>query len=68
MVLTRVGRELPEIAATVEAFRTAARAGGTALEVIDVPDGHHGFETLDPVRARPAVRRAMRAVLGHLTG
>ncbi|MFK0115379.1 alpha/beta hydrolase family protein [Streptomyces sp. NPDC090994] len=69
VVLTRVGLELPEIAATVEEFLTAARAAGTDVEVIDVPHGHHGFETLDLTEeARAAVRRATRAVLGHLTG
>lgn len=66
-MLTRVGLERPEIAVTVEEFVSAAADCGAALEVIDVPLGHHGFETIDPTDAsRDAVRRAMRSVLGHL--
>ncbi|MEU6659062.1 alpha/beta hydrolase [Streptomyces sp. NPDC046821] len=67
IVLTRVGLERPEIAVTVEEFLTAAEGCGAAVEVIDVPLGHHGFETIDPTPAsRDAVQRAVRAVLGHL--
>ncbi|MFD7130900.1 alpha/beta fold hydrolase [Streptomyces sp. NPDC059894] len=68
VVLTRVGRETPEIAATVEEFLTAAGDCGANVEVIDVPHGHHGFEPLDPTgESREAVHRAMRSVLARLT-
>ncbi|GAA3164864.1 MULTISPECIES: alpha/beta hydrolase [Streptomyces] len=73
LVVVRAGRELPEIAATVTEFLTAAEAHGAALEVIDVPEGHHGFETADHdpgtdlEALRTAVRAALRTVLGHLT-
>ncbi|MFI6210045.1 dienelactone hydrolase family protein [Streptomyces sp. NPDC051041] len=69
VVLLRAGLETPEIAATVEAFTTAAEDCGARLELVDVPNGHHGFETLDaPEETRPALRRAMRSVVAHLTG
>ncbi|PWI06910.1 alpha/beta hydrolase [Streptomyces sp. NWU339] len=69
VVLLRVGRETPEIAATVEAFVTTAEECGAHLELIDIPNGHHGFETLDaPEEVRPALRRAMRSVVTHLAG
>ncbi|TXS52043.1 alpha/beta hydrolase [Streptomyces sp. t39] len=68
-VLTRVGREHPPIAATVAAFTAAADACGAALDVIDVPHAHHGFETIDHTEeAREAVRTAVAAVRGHLGG
>ncbi|WP_217168124.1 alpha/beta hydrolase [Streptomyces sp. AC512_CC834] len=68
VVLTRVGLEMPEIAATVEEFLTAAKDCGADVEVIDVPHGHHAFETIDRTDEwRAAVRRAMRTVLA-LTG
>ncbi|MEV0534664.1 alpha/beta fold hydrolase [Kitasatospora sp. NPDC050463] len=67
VVLTRVGLEVAEIAATVEAFVAEAEARQTDLEVIDVPHGHHGFDTLDPTdESREAIERAFRSVLGHL--
>lgn len=67
IVLTRVGLERPNIAATVTEFLAAAREGGAALEVIDVPDGHHGFENIDHTeQARDAVRSAVQTVLTHL--
>ncbi|MCP9959998.1 dienelactone hydrolase family protein [Streptomyces sudanensis] len=69
LVLTRVERERPEIAATVEEFLTAAAGSGAAVEVVDVPGAYHGFETVDRTDgARAAVERAVRAVLGHLRG
>ncbi|GAA2295257.1 alpha/beta hydrolase [Streptomyces hawaiiensis] len=69
IVLLRAGRETPEIAATVEAFVTAAEKCAARLEVVDVPNGHHGFETLDaPEETVPALQHAMRSVVTHLTG
>ncbi|WP_306327882.1 dienelactone hydrolase family protein [Streptomyces venezuelae] len=67
IVLTRAGREHPAFAATVEAFLTAAARNGAEVEVVDVPDGHHSFELVDPTDAsREAVERAMRSVLARL--
>ncbi|SFK30374.1 alpha/beta hydrolase [Streptomyces pini] len=67
VVLTRVELELPELAVSIQDFLTAAERCEAAVEVIDVPGGHHGFETVDHTEpARRAVDRAMRSVLGHL--
>jgi acetyl esterase/lipase len=67
IVLTRVGLERPPIAQTVEAFLTAAQAAGARLEIIDVPNGHHGFDALDDTdESRDAIRRAMAAVVAAL--
>ncbi|MFC9325139.1 alpha/beta fold hydrolase [Kitasatospora sp. NPDC057015] len=69
IVLTRVELELPEIAVTVEEFLAAAGDAEAEVEVIDVPLGHHGFETIDHTEeAREAVRRAVRSVLARLRG
>ncbi len=69
VVLVRAGRESAEIAATVEEFVTEAARCGANLEIIDVPEGRHGFETLDPADgAREAVHRAVGAVLARLKG
>ncbi|MGC0208111.1 alpha/beta hydrolase [Streptomyces levis] len=68
VVLLRAGLETPEIATTVEEFVTAAEARAARLELVDVPHGHHGFETVDaPEKTRPAMRRALRTVVTHLT-
>ncbi|AKZ60011.1 hypothetical protein SAM23877_6966 [Streptomyces ambofaciens ATCC 23877] len=67
VVLTRVGLEMPEIAATVEEFLAAAGDRGADVEVIDVPHGHHSFETVDRTdESRKAVQRAMRSVLDRV--
>ncbi|MDQ0791770.1 alpha/beta hydrolase [Streptomyces sp. B1I3] len=68
VVLVRVGLETAEIAVTVEAFLGAAKESGANIEVVDVPDGHHSFEAVDPTDAsRAAVHQVMRSVMGHLT-
>ncbi|MGW5424120.1 alpha/beta hydrolase [Streptomyces sp. NPDC003943] len=67
VVLTRVGRENPVFAATVEEFVAAAGAAGAELDIVDVPLARHGFETLDHTDdTRAAVERAMRAVVARL--
>lgn len=68
IVLTRVGRERPEIAATVEMFVAAAHDHGARLEIIDVPDGQHGFDCLDHTdQSRKAVEHAIDTVLAATT-
>lgn len=69
VVLTRVERERPEIAATVAEFLDEAARCAAAVTVFDVPGGRHGFESTDRTRpAREAVRGAIHAVLEHLAG
>ncbi|MEV5610591.1 alpha/beta fold hydrolase [Streptomyces sp. NPDC052225] len=66
-VLLRAGLEAPAIAATVAGFVTAAESAGAPVEIIDVPNGHHGFEGLDPTEeTRRAVRSAVARVLDRL--
>ncbi|BEL07114.1 hypothetical protein Q0Z83_053050 [Actinoplanes sichuanensis] len=65
IVLTRAGLERPEVAAGVEEFVRAA--DGTRLDVIDVPNGRHGFDMLDHTEeSRNAVFQAFDTVLAHL--
>ncbi|MEX0173337.1 dienelactone hydrolase family protein [Streptomyces sp. LMG1-1-1.1] len=67
VVLTRAGREHPVIAATVREFLDAAGRSGADVEVVDVLEGRHGFELVDPTDdSRAAVARAMDAVLDRL--
>jgi dienelactone hydrolase len=62
LVVTRVGIEHPRIWDTVELLAIAPDA-----EVIDVPNGRHGFDMLDHNAAsRDAVRRALDAVTALL--
>ncbi|MBS2538184.1 hypothetical protein KGQ20_36075 [Catenulispora sp. NF23] len=69
IVLTRVGLERPDIAPTVEAFLAAADDCGAKVEVIDIPDAHHGFESIDHTEStRQGVVRAVESVLGQLRG
>ena len=67
VVLTRVGREQPEFAATVAGFLAAAQDAGVRVEVVDAPSAPHGFETADhSPEARAAVDSAARTVLAQL--
>jgi acetyl esterase/lipase len=68
IVLTRVGREQPQLAEMVEAFVAAARAANARLDIVDVPNGRHGFDMLDHTdESRQAVELAFGAVLAELT-
>ncbi|MER7281152.1 alpha/beta hydrolase [Dactylosporangium sp. NPDC000244] len=63
IVLTRVGLERPDIAATVAQFVAAARIAEANLTVIDVPAGRHAFDTLDDTDAS---RRAITQATNHI--
>jgi hypothetical protein len=67
LVLTRVGRETAPVAAGVDAFIAAAHRSGARLEIIDVPDGVHGYDMDKPTRpsqdaVRASIDRVMRRV------
>lgn len=67
VVLTRVGQESQAIAETVAAFLAAADDIGTSVEIVDVPNGHHSFDTLDDTdESREAIVRMARAVQSML--
>jgi dienelactone hydrolase len=64
VLLTRVGREREELAGPVAEF---VSAGGTALDIIDVPKGQHGFDMLDhSEESRAAVTKALDWAIAHL--
>ena len=66
ILLTRVGRERAEVAATVEA--STAELHGVGIDVIDAPDGQHGFDMLDHAdSSRAAVTEAMNWVTTALS-
>lgn len=67
LVLTRVGREDGRWQATVDRFLARAQATGSAVRVVEVPDGQHGFDVLDHTeQSRHAVTEAADLVFGHL--
>jgi hypothetical protein len=60
VLVTRAGRESPEVAATVGAFIAGVTPQNRHLEVIDVPEGQHSFDMLDHTGdSRTAVSQAM---------
>ena len=63
--LTRVGREDPAVAAGVAGFVTAAAKAD--VEIVDVPNGRHGFDYLDDDDdSRASIERAVDLVLATL--
>ncbi|MGW6783532.1 dienelactone hydrolase family protein [Streptomyces sp. NPDC054987] len=67
IVLTTVGREDPLIAQTEARFVEVAEQRGVPIEVIDVPDGYHGFDFLEATEeSRQAVLQALKSVLDAL--
>ncbi len=66
-LLTRSGLEREELAQAVEKFVAAAAEGSTELDIIDVPEGRHGFDHLDYTEeSRAAVRGGIDWVLARL--
>jgi acetyl esterase/lipase len=69
ILLTRVGHELPDLARLQDSFVETAKAKGARLEIIEVPNGQHGFDNQDHTEeSRAAVRQAMTWVVQHTLG
>jgi dienelactone hydrolase len=67
ILLTRAGREEPDYADAVDIFVAAASDARVNLEIIDVPDGHHGFDIVDHTdQSKAAVERALDWVTSRL--
>ncbi|HJP75798.1 MAG TPA: hypothetical protein VJ914_16135 [Pseudonocardiaceae bacterium] len=67
IVLTRVGLERADVAETVAEFLAGAASEKVPVQVIDVPNGHHGFDFLDDSdESRAAITEAIDAVQAHL--
>jgi acetyl esterase/lipase len=67
VVLTRVGLEAPAVAAGVAEFVEAEGRRGVRTRLIDVPHGHHGFDSLDyDDQSRAAVIDALDTVVAFL--
>ena len=63
VLVTRVGREHPGFLAGVDTFLAGAAAAGVPVQVVDVPQGQHGFDFLDHTeQSRAAVRQAVEWV------
>lgn len=60
VLITRAGKDAPNINASVEAFTRAAWAKGVTLDVLNHPNGRHGFDVLDDEdRSREVIRRTI---------
>lgn len=67
-LLVRVGEEYSSFADTQNAVVTAAREAESVLDVINLPDAAHGFESMKyDKKARAATDEAMAWVAHHLT-
>ncbi|GAA2629638.1 alpha/beta hydrolase [Paractinoplanes durhamensis] len=64
IVLTRAGQDSPMIQETVTAFIDAAK---TRLDIVEVPNGGHSFDTKDDSdESRAAIQRAVDLVLSTM--
>lgn len=67
LVVTRAGRERPDWQAAVDCFLDSAETAGAAVQVVDVPNGQHGFDVLDHTdESRQAVLEATDLVVANL--
>lgn len=68
IVFTRVGLEYDRLVDGQEKFLAAAAERGFDLDLIDIPNGHHGFEQLDHTdESRAAMERGFELVFARLS-
>lgn len=66
-LLTRVGLEAEPVARTVQTFVEATEKYEVPITIIDVPNGHHGFDLVDyTAESRAAVYQALDFVVKAL--
>lgn len=66
VLVARAGRDWPWLNATIDAFVARALAANAAIDVMNHPEGQHGFDTLDDdARSREIVERTIAFVKAH---
>jgi dienelactone hydrolase len=69
LLVVRAGRDHPDLNRAIDAFVVAALAANLPVELVNHPDGHHAFDTVDDTDASRRVIRRVLAFLGeHLAG
>jgi acetyl esterase/lipase len=63
LLVVRAGSDRPELNRSIDAFTAEALARNLAVDVINYPQGHHGFDVLDDTDQS---RRIIRHTLGFL--
>ncbi len=67
LLLVRAGRDVPALNSSIDAFVREAQRRNAPLTLIDLPDAHHGFDSMDDVEAsRDAMRRTAAFLNEHL--
>jgi acetyl esterase/lipase len=67
MLIVRAGRDYPVINETVDAFVQAALALNAPIELVNHPEGQHGFDILDDSeRSRDIIARTVAFIRGQL--
>lgn len=67
LLVLRAGLDTPPLNAVLDAFVKEARGRGAPLTLLELPEGHHGFELTDDVEAsREAMRATARFFEDHL--
>ncbi len=67
-LLVRAGQDYPDLNQSIDEFTAAAQAAGLPVELVDLPDAHHAFDTVDDTDAsRDAIRRVLSFLRKHLT-
>ncbi|MCK8503357.1 prolyl oligopeptidase family serine peptidase [Myxococcus fulvus] len=68
LLVLRAGQDAPALNAALEDFVKEARTRGAPLTLLELPEGHHGFELTDDVEsARELMRQTALFLEEHLT-
>jgi dienelactone hydrolase len=69
VLVVRAGRDHPDLNRAIDAFVVAALAANLPVELVNHPDGHHAFDTVDDTdESRRVIRRVLAFLGEHLTG
>ncbi|MFY2557550.1 prolyl oligopeptidase family serine peptidase [Corallococcus terminator] len=67
LLVLRAGLDAPGLNASLDAFVKEARSRGAPLTLVELPEGHHGFELTDDVEdSREAMRKTALFFEEHL--
>ena len=66
-MLVRAGQDYPDLNRSIDEFVAAAEAAGAPVDLVDLPEAHHAFDTVDDTDAsRAAIRRVLGFLREHL--